>query len=60
LDHVFDPFFTTKEKEKGVGLGLSIVYGMVKNHNGDIRVTSREGKGTSFVLTFPTPVNFEG
>ena len=53
LEHIFDPFFTTKEDGKGVGLGLSIVYGTVKNHKGDIKVKSREERGTSFVLTFP-------
>ncbi|MCP4667885.1 MAG: PAS domain-containing protein, partial [Deltaproteobacteria bacterium] len=53
LDHVFDPFFTTKAESEGTGMGLSIVYGIVKNHQGSIKVESQVGKGTSFVLNFP-------
>ncbi len=53
LEHVFDPFYSTKEEGKGIGLGLSIVYGIVKNHKGKVHVNSLEGKGTEFVLTFP-------
>jgi signal transduction histidine kinase len=53
LDHIFDPFYTTKAEGQGTGLGLSIVYGVVKVHRGDIRVDSRPGEGTRFVLTFP-------
>ena len=53
LDYIFDPFFTTKEEGKGTGLGLSIVYGITKNHKGNIRVNSKEGEGSSFILTFP-------
>ncbi|MBC8430883.1 MAG: two-component sensor histidine kinase [Desulfobacterales bacterium] len=47
LKHVFEPFFTTK-KQHGTGLGLSITYGIVKKIGGDVRVTSKEGEGTTF------------
>ena len=50
---VFEPFFTTKTNGKGVGLGLSIVYGVVKRHGGSIKVESQEGEGTTFILQIP-------
>ncbi|MBU0769292.1 MAG: PAS domain-containing protein [Proteobacteria bacterium] len=53
LEHILDPFFTTKGEGKGTGLGLSIVYGVTKNHKGTIKINSKVGEGSSFVLTFP-------
>jgi len=55
LDKIFDPFFTTKDSTEGMGmgLGLAVSYGIVKNHNGDISVSSKEGQGTTFSIRLP-------
>lgn len=50
---LFEPFFTTKEVGKGTGLGLAISYGIIRKHNGTIKVTSQEGKGSSFTVVLP-------
>ena len=52
-DRLFDPFVTTKPTGQGTGLGLSICYGIVKRHDGEIRVVSEEGKGATFIVILP-------
>ena len=54
LDKIFDPFYTTKKDQEGTGLGLSVSYGIVQEHDGDIQVESRPGHGSTFTIILPT------
>ena len=53
LDKIFDPFFTTKPEGQGTGMGLSVVHGIIEDHDGNIAVKSKEGKGTTFIISLP-------
>ena len=57
LNRIFDPFFTTKPTGEGTGLGLSVSYGIIKNHGGDIRVESAPGQGAVFTIVLPVSAN---
>ncbi len=56
---LFEPFFTTKEVGKGTGLGLAISYGIIRKHKGTIKVTSQEGKGSTFMVLLPVKKEME-
>ena len=53
IDRIFEPFFTTREKGGGTGLGLAVIYGIIKTYGGDITVESPEGKGSVFSILLP-------
>ncbi|MBL4903521.1 DUF3365 domain-containing protein [Desulfocapsa sp. AH-315-G09] len=55
LDKIFDPFFSTKEPGQGTGLGLSVSYGIIREHDGEIRVQSAPGSGSRFTIILPIP-----
>ncbi len=54
LDKIFQPFFTTKPSGQGTGLGLSLSYDIVKAHAGELKVETKEGEGTAFIIVLPT------
>jgi signal transduction histidine kinase len=54
VDKIFQPFFTTKPTGQGTGLGLSLAYDIIKAHGGDIRVQTKEGEGSEFIVQLPT------
>jgi two-component system NtrC family sensor kinase len=53
LPHIFEPFYTTKKEGKGVGLGLSVCYGIIERHDGSIEVSSTPGRGSTFIIELP-------
>ncbi len=55
MDKIFEPFFSTKKVGEGTGLGLSVSYGLIKNHRGEIQVTSEQDRGTTFTVFLPAP-----
>jgi two-component system NtrC family sensor kinase len=54
LDKIFQPFFTTKPTRQETGLGLSLSYDIVKAHNGELKVETKEGEGSTFSIQLPT------
>jgi signal transduction histidine kinase len=55
MDKLFVPFFTTKPAGQGIGIGLAICYSIIKNHGGEIDVSSQEGCGSIFAIRLPLP-----
>ena len=53
VDKIFQPFFTTKPTGQGTGLGLSLSYDIVKAHGGELKVETKDGEGTSFIVALP-------
>ncbi len=53
LDKIFQPFFTTKPTGQGTGLGLSLSYDIVKTHGGELKVETKEGEGSEFIISLP-------
>jgi signal transduction histidine kinase len=60
LHRIFDAFFTTKAEVSGVGLGLSVTYGIIQQHKGTIDVDSTPGAGTEFIIRLPVACRTEG
>ena len=55
VDKIFQPFFTTKPAGQGTGLGLSLAYDVIKAHGGEIKVETKEGEGSEFIIQLPIP-----
>ncbi len=53
IDKIFQPFFTTKPTGQGTGLGLSLSYDIIKAHGGEIKVETKDGEGSEFVIQLP-------
>ena len=57
VDKIFQPFFTTKPTGQGTGLGLSLSYDIIKAHGGEIKVETKEGEGSEFIIQLPIKEN---